>query len=78
MYLWLIHIVDVWQKPSQYSKVISLQLKINCFKNSHNYESLLLTFSDVLFFPSCIISIADLGKKQSMNVLLNVFITIEV
>ena len=27
VYLWLIH-VGVWQKPSQYCKVISLQLKI--------------------------------------------------
>ena len=26
VYLWLIH-VDVWQKPSQYCKVIILQLK---------------------------------------------------
>ena len=31
VYLWLIH-VDVWQKPSQYCKVIILQLKINTFK----------------------------------------------
>ena len=28
IYLWLIH-VDVWQKPTQYWKVIILQLKIN-------------------------------------------------
>jgi len=27
-YLWLIH-VDVWQKPTQHSKAIILQLKIN-------------------------------------------------
>ena len=26
MYLWLIH-VDVWQKPTQYCKVIIFQLK---------------------------------------------------
>ena len=32
VYLWLIH-VDVWQKPSQYCKVIILQLKlINFFR----------------------------------------------
>ena len=32
VYLWLIHI-DVWQKPSQYCKVIILQLnKINFLK----------------------------------------------
>ena len=30
VYLWLIH-VDVWQKPTQYCKVIILQLKINTF-----------------------------------------------
>ena len=28
VYLWLIH-VDIWQKPTQYHKVIILQLKIN-------------------------------------------------
>ena len=27
-YLWLIH-VDIWQKPTQYYKAITLQLKIN-------------------------------------------------
>ena len=30
VYLWLIH-VDVWQKPTQYCKVIIFQLKINKF-----------------------------------------------
>ena len=30
VYLWLIH-VDVWQKPTQYCKVIIFQLKINLF-----------------------------------------------
>ena len=30
-YLWLIH-VDVWQKPTQYYKVIILQLKRNKLK----------------------------------------------
>ena len=30
IYLWLIH-VDVWQKPTQYCKVIILQLKKNVF-----------------------------------------------
>ena len=29
-YLWLMH-VDVWQKPTQYCKVITFQLKINIF-----------------------------------------------
>ena len=28
VHLWLIH-VDIWQKPTQYHKVIILQLKIN-------------------------------------------------
>ena len=33
VYLWLIH-VNVWQKPLQYCKVVSLQLKlINELKN---------------------------------------------
>ena len=31
VYLWLIH-VDIWQKPSQYCKVIILQLKIKLKK----------------------------------------------
>ena len=31
VYLWLTH-VDVWQKPSQYCKVIILQLKIKLKK----------------------------------------------
>ena len=31
IYKWLIH-VDVWQKPTQHSKAIILQLKINLFK----------------------------------------------
>ena len=30
VYLWPIH-VDEWQKPSQYFKVVILQLKINTF-----------------------------------------------
>ena len=38
VYLWLIH-VDVWQKPSQYCKVITFQLKQIKFKK--NYISLL-------------------------------------
>ena len=33
VYLWLIH-VDIWQKPSQYCKVIILQLKIKLKKKS--------------------------------------------
>ena len=32
VYLRLIH-VDMWQKPTQYYKVITLQLKINIFKS---------------------------------------------
>ena len=28
VYLWLVH-ADVWQKPTQYCKVIILQLKVN-------------------------------------------------
>ena len=33
IYLWLIH-ADVWQKPTQYCKVIILQLKINFLKQN--------------------------------------------
>ena len=29
VYLWLTHMVDVWQKPIQYCNVIVLQIKIN-------------------------------------------------
>jgi len=32
VYLWLIP-VDVWQKPTQHCKAITLQLKIKKFKN---------------------------------------------
>ena len=28
VYLWLMH-VDVWQKPTQYCKTVTLQLKVN-------------------------------------------------
>ena len=53
---WLIH-VNVWQKPLQYYKVISLQLiKINGKKKSHTqckYISILhFTSITVTFFPS--------------------------
>ena len=34
VYLWLIHF-DVWQKPTQYCKVIILQLKIKKKKSTH-------------------------------------------
>ena len=52
--LWLIH-VDVWQKPTQYCKAITLQLKINnflkntlCFSNylSLNIELTLFTTAE--------------------------------
>ena len=41
IYLWLIH-VDVWQKPSQYCKVIIHQLKIKLKEISLGNERLLL------------------------------------
>ena len=37
VYLWLIH-GDVWQKPTQYYKVIILQLKINLKKETRTPE----------------------------------------
>ena len=47
---WLIH-VDVWQKPLQYCKVISLQLKqINYFKKKKIYFSPMSCFSQLEFF----------------------------
>ena len=33
-YVWLIH-VDVWQKPMQYCKAITLQLKTNFLKKMY-------------------------------------------
>ena len=44
VYLWLIH-ADVWQKPTQYCKVIILQLKINFKKLLHrgNHHPLVCT-----------------------------------
>ena len=38
LYLWLIH-VDVWQKPTQCCKTITLKLKINKF-NYKKYKKL--------------------------------------
>ena len=52
---WLIH-VNVWQKPLQYCKVISLQLiKINEKKNNKSINSFVLNF---LYSPT-LISIHD-------------------
>ena len=54
---WLIH-VNVWQKPPQYYKVISLQLKLINLKNKlfiysrvkyHDYENYILSMSQVFF-----------------------------
>ena len=45
-YLWLIH-VDVWQKQSQYCKIIILQLKIKLRKRKGcdtNHRDILFTF----------------------------------
>ena len=36
VYLWLIH-ADVWQRPTEYGKVIILQLKINTLKKSVSF-----------------------------------------
>ena len=41
IYLWFIH-VDVWQKPSQYCKVIIVQLKIKLKEISLGNERLIL------------------------------------
>ena len=37
IYLWLI-LVDVWQSPTQYSKAIILQLKVNTLKKKKNKQ----------------------------------------
>ena len=42
VHLWLIH-VNVWQKPLQYYKVISLQLKLINFQNKNKIQFLSLT-----------------------------------
>ena len=56
---WLIH-VDVWQKPLQYYKVISLQLiKINEKQTNKSISSLVLS----LFYGPTLISILDYWKK---------------
>ena len=38
IYLWLI-LVDVWQSPTQYSKAIILQLKVNKLKKKHTHRA---------------------------------------
>ena len=43
VHLWLIH-VAVWQRPPQYCKVISLQLKINNFKSKIKKKTLKFLF----------------------------------
>ena len=55
--IWLIH-VNVWQKPLQYCKVISLQLiKINEKKsknqkrNLHDFLDLLVHYTQLIFLP---------------------------
>jgi len=40
VYLWLIH-GDVWQKPTQYCKAISLQLTINTLKKKKRPDRIL-------------------------------------
>ena len=37
VYLWQIH-VDVWQKPTQYGKAITFQLKINKLKKTLHFQ----------------------------------------
>ena len=41
VYLWLTH-VDVWEKPTQFCKVIILELKNTCFKKCYNQAGLLI------------------------------------
>ena len=53
VYLWLIHL-DVWQKPTQYCKVIFLQLKINnFFKRSCFKATYLWLWYPIMASPSC-------------------------
>ena len=60
---WLIH-VNVWQKPLQYCKAISLQLiKINGKKNSNHIYSYPLLLSSVL--KHCIFG--HMSTQQSSN-----------
>ena len=46
VYLQLIH-VDIWQKPTQYCRAITLQLKINKF----NYKKVIKFLCQELWFP---------------------------
>ena len=51
VYLWLIH-VDIWQKLSQYCKVIILQLKyINKLKKKKDVQPLSWAPGSCLIFP---------------------------
>ena len=68
IYLWLIH-VDAWQKPTQYCKVIILQLKINTFflKSMSKYVLLSRVWLR-LNCPHALSSSFYLGKiEQSMQ-----------
>ena len=51
IYLWLIH-ADVWQKPTQYCKAITLQLKIN-LKNELIYKTEVKTLTGKIHAPLC-------------------------
>ena len=59
--LWLIH-VDVWQKPTQYCKAITLQLKIHKLKKNRMAGNENVLFPRTLF-QSC----ACVGLHQGAN-----------
>ena len=70
-YLWLIH-VDVWQKQMQYCKTISLQIKINKFKQTNKqtclmkdyqiFQSLCALFDGAC---SCFLPTSDVLQQRS-------------
>ena len=66
IYLWLIH-VNVWQKPPQYCKVISLQLKKKRKKKnlwSTQVAKSANPFKEHIFVPQLIVVNNDTKKKS--------------
>ena len=60
VHVWLIH-VDVWQKPPQYCKVISLQLNL---KNKVNKKKKILNSSAEVLSPPLALFIVMLPKAH--------------
>ena len=64
---WLIH-VNVWQKPLQYCKVISLQwIKINGKKNENRFGNVECVFPQSMRNPKCKMCNSKLGVQNKTD-----------